>query len=150
MSEAKLWEHLRDAVGGLWDVQRHEPSALTASADVPDVSYSTTHHGWIELKFVAEAPKRGGPVRLPHFTPGQRGWLTRHGKRGGKCFVLLQVGTVYFLFSWKSAWKLGDLTLEELSREALVIWGNGIVVSSFLDALEGVTTEGRPGAGAGT
>lgn len=138
--EAALWQHLHSAMGGLWEAQRHEDRL---QADIPDVSYSTTHHGWIELK-VADKPKRPStPVRVDHFTAGQRNWLTRHGRRGGKCFILLQVGPAYFLFSWTSARVIGDLTLEGLAKEALAIWGNGILPGAFLDALEGVTPQGR-------
>jgi hypothetical protein len=140
--EQKLWAHLARQVGGAWEAERIEHKL---NSGIPDVAYSTTHHGWIELK-VGQRPARATtPVRLPHFTEDQRNWITRHGRRGHRVFILLQVEDVYFLFGWRSAHKVGNLTAIELYEEALITWTRAIEPVSFLAALEGETPTGLVG-----
>lgn len=61
----------------------------------PDVNYV---EGWIELKWAAKWPPRGGPLRLPHFTSEQRVWHLQRRNAGGVSWVLLQVGDEWLLF----------------------------------------------------
>lgn len=124
MSEARLWEYLRDGMGPRWVAQRHEDKYSTG---IPDVSYSTNCHGWIELKYVAKPPaKTTNAVPVPHFTAAQRNWIRQHGGRGGKCWVLLQVEKTYFLLSWDLAPMVGLSTFAELKRNASRSWENAI------------------------
>ena len=124
MSENALWKYLRDGMGATWESQRHEDKLSTG---IPDVSYSTTLHGWIELKFIAEPPKRASTIlRIPHYTAEQRNWLERHGKRGGRCFLLLQVGREYLLFDWTGALSVGRVTMDELRAIAVARWSGRI------------------------
>lgn len=133
MSEADLWKYLRDGMGATWESQRHEDKLSTG---IPDVSYSTTCHGWIELKFVATPPKRPGtPLRIPHYTAEQRNWLERHGKRGGRCFLLLQVEREYLLFNWSGAQSVGRVALDELRTVAVARWSGRIDFHSLRQIL---------------
>lgn len=124
MSEARLWQYLRDGMGARWAAQRHEDKYSTG---IPDVSYSTNCHGWIELKYVARPPvKATNLVPVPHFTAAQRNWIRQHGSRGGRCWILLQVEKTYLLFSWELAPMVGFSTLSELKRSASRGWENTI------------------------
>lgn len=133
MSEARLWEYVRDGVGPLWEAQRHEDRH---SLGIPDVSYSTDHHGWIELKYLPAAPKRPTTImKVDHFTAEQRNWLTKHGRRGGHCFILLQVGACYLLFSWADARKIGQMTFDEHKKTALTVWEGRMNFTEFVARL---------------
>ena len=124
MSEAALWQHLRDGMGGGWLAQRHEDK-LTAG--IPDVSYSINRHGWIELKFLPSPPKRADSIlRIDHFTVDQRNWLKNHGSRGGLCFVFLQVAKCYMLFDWTKVDQIGEVTYAEHRSLADGLWDKKI------------------------
>lgn len=110
-------------MGSLWDAQRHEDKHSTG---IPDISYSTTVHGWVELKYLESPPKKGGVMKIDHFTASQRNWLTRHGKRAGHCFILVQVGSKYLLFSWEACPHIGRVTYEEHLALAVKVWDDGI------------------------
>jgi hypothetical protein len=61
-----------------------------AHPGTPDLNYL---HGWIELKCADAWPHRPTtPLRLPHFTPQQRVWLSRRHRAGGRAHLLLRVG----------------------------------------------------------
>ena len=66
------------------------------SKDTPDIFFSIgSRAGVIELKRVSEWPKRPNtPIRLNHFTPGQKNFLRRHQQN---TFLFLQVADEYFL-----------------------------------------------------
>lgn len=54
---------------------------------------------WIELKDLDAFPKRGGVVRINHFTSDQRIFLLEMGEIGIGSFLLVRVGTnQYYLF----------------------------------------------------
>jgi hypothetical protein len=86
----------------------------------PDVNYI---HGWIELKYVKNWPKRGGVLKLDHFTPTQKAWILRRRIAGGLVFVLLCVGNEWVLFSGLQAVKyLGISDRKTLIDNCLVFW----------------------------
>jgi hypothetical protein len=99
----------------------------------PDVNYV---EGWIELKWLRAWPKRPTTkVRLDHpLTQEQRVWLTKRWRAGGNCYVLLQVGREYLLFTGQdAACSLGDSTREELETYAIMVWHNGLNRAEFLE-----------------
>ena len=59
----------------------------------PDVNYTG---GWLELKFAREWPRRGGPLKLAHFTPQQNAWIVRRVHAGGVVAVVLKVGKEWY------------------------------------------------------
>lgn len=62
----------------------------------PDLDYT---HGSIELKYLPEWPKRASTkVRLPEFTGEQVAWLTRRWEKGGLAWLLVRVGSEWFLW----------------------------------------------------
>lgn len=120
MSEARLWQYLRTGMGSAWEAQRHEDK-LTSG--IPDVSYSMSRHGWIELKYLSTKPKRAeSPLKIDHYTVDQRNWLTRHGSRAGLCFLLLQVEKTYMLFDWTKAMEIGTVPYARHLEMASAVW----------------------------
>lgn len=85
-----MWDDLRPLLAGL-DPVRIENLVGTGT---PDVNYT---EGWIELKYVARWPPRGGPLRIDHFTTEQRAWHIRRRKAGGKSYVLVKIGQMEWL-----------------------------------------------------
>jgi hypothetical protein len=133
MSEHRLWLYLRDNMASSWEAQRHEDRLSTG---IPDVSYSMLHHGWIELKYLAAAPKKAStPMRIEHYTTDQRNWIMRHGSRGGLVFLLLQVGRDYLLFDWTRAREIGQVTFAEHCAMAAKHWAGRINWSELSYAL---------------
>lgn len=98
MSEDAFKHYIIEGMGRRWDYQRHEDRY---SEGIPDFSYALEGvNGWIETKYVKSFPS--DPKReliLHHFTPSQVNWLRKRGSYGGHCFVFIQVGKEYFLFS---------------------------------------------------
>jgi hypothetical protein len=120
MSEHRLWEYLRDGMGGAWAAQRHEDKLSTG---IPDVSYSISRHGWIELKYISTKPSKSTSIlRIPHYTEDQRNWLTSHGSRAGLCFLLLQVEKTYMVFDWTKAWRVATLPYADHEAMATAMW----------------------------
>jgi hypothetical protein len=78
----------------------------------PDVNYV---EGWLELKWLERWPVRGGVVNIKHFTPQQRIWLKRRWNKGGRVYLLLNVGRDWLLFNGLVASSvIGNMNKEEL------------------------------------
>lgn len=82
---------------------------------------------WIELKWVADWPKRNGRLDIKHFTKEQRLWLRQNGRAGGKSFVLLQVYNQWFLLNgiW-AADNIGEADQEAINEGALLTFTGNI------------------------
>ena len=91
----------------------------------PDVNYV---EGWIELKWDREFPKKDDSVfKIDHFSPQQRVWLHRRHRKGGKCWLLLQVGKEWFLFDGMTAFEIvGKVCRQELVKRASWYSKNGL------------------------
>lgn len=117
-------QHMRQVV---IDVLRPlDPISVENSAypGTPDVNYV---EGWIELKYAEAWPVRGGILRIDHFTPQQRVWLTKRARRGGNVFLLLQVGQQWLLFDGQTgAQRVGYEAREALEAVALRNWPKGL------------------------
>ena len=86
-TEKQLWFYINGKMSPYWAAQRHEDKH---SKGIPDVSFSMSKvNGWIELKTVVMG--KSGNVDLSHFTVEQKQWLKRHGRRGGHCFLLIEI-----------------------------------------------------------
>lgn len=73
---------------------------------VPDVNFNG---GWIECKFKESWPRDADtkPVRFKHpVMPGQKVWLRRRVRKGGRCFLTAKIGTEWF---W---WNLNNFDLD--------------------------------------
>jgi hypothetical protein len=117
MNESAFWRSIRKKfLEDLRDLRKDfKRIENNVSSGTPDVNYCIEgEEGWIELKHAKEWPKRGGPLKLKHFTPEQRLWIHTRQKAGGKAFVLLKVAKDYFLF-WDC-----DGVGQNLNREELI------------------------------
>ena len=117
MSEAKLQEKVLKDLEKLDAIPVENPK----KPGTPDINYLD---GWIELKWLPKFPKKLTTiVRFPKFTPQQRVWLLKRNMKGGKCFVLAHVDTLYFLFAGVFASKeLGRITKIHMLHHALKVW----------------------------
>ena len=121
-----------------WAAQRHEDKHTKG---IPDVSYSMNGvNGWIELKTVEVG--KAGKVSIPHFTTEQRQWLKRHGRRGGHCFLFVEItnskqlwSSLYVLVPYDKIDTVGDLALEEMIQLSSYHSFDGMDLARFMDAL---------------
>lgn len=135
MSEERLWEYIRNGMKHKWEAQRHEDKYSTG---IPDISYSTNHHGWIELKYLKSKPSGHDTVmRIKHYTAQQRNWLKKHGRKGGKCFILLQVDKCYMIFTWDQCAIVGSTNYDGHINVAKKIWQHSINWDELLEILNG-------------
>lgn len=112
MGEGKHWR----------EATRHEDSS---SAGIADVSYVSKEgqHGWIELKKLDAWPVyETTPLRIDHYSDFQRIFLKRKGRRGGYCWILVQVARDYFLLDWLVAQDLGRMCRAEIEEKAAGFW----------------------------
>lgn len=102
----------------------------------PDVNYAD---GWIELKWKRSWPKKPESiVQLPHFTPWQRRWLKKRYEisRAGACWLLLQVGREWMLFTGRDAADyVGLVGREGLYKVARVRWTSGLKDKELIECL---------------
>jgi hypothetical protein len=109
----------------------------------PDVNYIG---GWVELKWMKRWPKNAdtSPVLLDHFTPQQRAWLRLRWKRGGRAYLLLQVGKEWLLFEgpWAAA-NLGRVTRPELRKGAIGSWMNGLKAQELTALFSGASESSK-------
>jgi len=86
-------------------------------AGTPDVNHK---YGWIELKSIEAWPKRGGPLRIEHFTPGQRAWLAKRTKAGGLAHLLIKVENDWVLLDGiVAALSVGELDRDQLMERSV-------------------------------
>lgn len=70
---------------------------------VPDVNYTL---GWLELKWLKEFPKRETTaVKIPHWSPSQKAWISKRLKAGGRVHVLIQCKREWVLLGGEKAIK---------------------------------------------
>lgn len=131
-SEAQTWsDHVRPVLYAA-NLDPHRVENAVALG-MPDVNY---RDGWIELKYAPEWPKRGGPLRIPHYTPQQRVWLLRRWRARGNAFLLLRVnGSEFFLFDGVTAQDVGELTREQLITRAQAYSNDGFEFPIFVPVL---------------
>lgn len=65
---------------------------------IPDLHVRTEVKDiWIELKQLSSLPIKGN-IKIP-WRPGQRKWIMDHQELGGTSFLLLTIGTSWFMYS---------------------------------------------------
>lgn len=115
--EGGMWDALRPLMKGLHPVRIESP----ITPGIPDVCWCM---GMLELKYAKRWPPRGGPLRIDHFTPEQRNWLTARRRAGGNAKLLLKVGeSEWLLFDGlAAAVYLGHEPRERLYQIVLARW----------------------------
>lgn len=87
---------------------------------MPDVNYV---EGMIELKQLKAWPKRETtPVRIRHFTIGQKAWLAKRWAAGGNAYLLLEISKTFLLYNGNDVYKIGTLTEKQLRELAASVW----------------------------
>lgn len=126
MNEATLRNYVRKGLLAKGILTTHHEDALNSG--IPDLSYSGNGvHGWIELKWLEAWPKRDDTiVRIPHYTKEQKHFLLSRGRAGGRCWLLLRVGTrEHLLFDHEAAQFVGAQTHSGLIAFA-DMWDEGL------------------------
>lgn len=86
----------------------------------PDVNYAG---GDIELKRVPAVRSEDAVVRVPHFSPQQRVFLTLRKRAGGRAHVLIMVGSEWILLDGLVAAQcLGTTSLRHLKHVCDYMW----------------------------
>jgi len=132
MSEANMRQNLCDRLKKLDAIAVENP----ARPGTPDINFIG---GWIECKWLRAWPKRVGTVvKLDHpLSKGQKIWINRRNRRGGKAWVMLQCGREWLLFNGGLACLyLGMRTRAELYSQARAVWKNGLDTEELTAILE--------------
>lgn len=119
-----------------WKAVRIENSVRAGTPDVYFTMKDNGRMGWMELKYEPHWPaKDKTPLKINHFTPEQRLFLTIHGRIGANIWLFLQVNQDYFLLSWDVAIKIGELTRSNLIQEGYH-WPNKLVFPELKKVLK--------------
>ncbi len=132
MAESDMRKNLCDRLKKLDAIAVENP----ARPGTPDVNFIG---GWIELKWLRHWPKRvGTPVKLDHpLLSGQKVWIRRRNRRGGRAWVMLQCGREWLLFKGDAACDfLGTSTRQELYRHVYHVWRTGLDADELIAILE--------------
>lgn len=142
MSESDTWDHLRNAMDGLWHVQRHEDKWSTG---IPDLSFGVRGvSGWIEMKFLSELTVEQYhrfDFDFAHFRSDQRNWLTARGDHThNRVYVFLQLGTgvsrAFYLWRWPELKAvLGKKRFSAVEATALGVWPGRVIPGEFVRAI---------------
>jgi hypothetical protein len=126
LPEQRLYDWLVRRIGHLAHltrvenrVKRDTPDLYVAFNQIPGGRWS----GWIEMKALADYPIRPKtPIKLGHWTTGQRYWATRHRSCGGQVALLVEIATTGDLYLFRAAdvWQhIDQWTRDEWVRHAL-------------------------------
>lgn len=87
----------------------------------PDVNHTG---GWIELKAIEAWPVRPTtPLRIPHFTPEQRVWLTRRWRADRRAWLFILVANDWLLFEGETGARIvGHTPRADLLTHAIARW----------------------------
>lgn len=116
MSEARLWDRLRAAVGHAGHFARVENAV---GPGYPDVNYCVkTVEGHIELKFRFDEPKR---IDTAVFGNGglrddQIAWISTRCRHGGRVWILVQVKKTLYLLPGSCALVFNSLTCHDIDK----------------------------------
>ena len=134
--EQKLWDWLRARMDGHWFHERIE-NRLQPNAPDLYISHPATGPMWIELKVLPAWPaRRGTPIALPHWTPGQRNWMRTHRIWGGKaCLLLWVIETDELFFIDTPDWP--TITRSQMTERYFNTSRRNCSTDTILDALWG-------------
>ena len=122
MSESRLWDRLRGAIGRSGHFVRLE---FNPEAGIPDVDYCVHgEEGKIELKHVNRRPSREGTAV---FTNGglrdqQVVWIHQRVRHGGRVWILPQIGERLFLVPGSYCRGFNGMTYHQIEKVA--VWSN--------------------------
>lgn len=101
----------------------------------PDVNYAD---GWIELKMLKKWPAREHtPVKIRHFTPQQKIWISDRWEAGGAVYLLIQVNKTFLLYNGCDVQEIGSVTRERMIELAARQWeGLAALKEGLIQCLE--------------
>jgi hypothetical protein len=136
LPEQRLYDWFQRTLGAAAFIERVENRV---KRDTPDlyIAEATRHlRGWVELKVLPEWPVRATtPVRLAHWTTGQRYWANRHSLHGGQCWLLVWIEGEVFVFNAATAAMSMDWTRAEWHEFGQVVEVRNARAVDLLDAL---------------
>lgn len=133
MSEASLWDRIRDNVGHMGHFTRLE---FNPDAGVPDVDYCVKSvEGKIELKYREDQPARD---RTPVFKNGglrdsQIAWIYTRVRHGGRVWILAQVYRTLYLVPGTHARTFNTYSLDALAEAALWLGASPLPSKGWTD-----------------
>lgn len=130
-TESTLWRYLKTGMTGKWLATRIESCAGNG---VPDVAYTVKNkHGWMELKYIKEWPKRESTkIKLP-LRPEQKLWIATRGKLADGVWVMCKIDNDYYLLDYELAILACDgWTRSEWDMLSNLNWENGINFDELL------------------
>lgn len=116
MSEKDLSRTFCELTKRLDPIRVENGMTYAQAIGTPDINISTG--AWIELKALKAWPKKGGPLRIPHFTDEQKNWARRRMAAGGEVFLLVKVRSEWFIFDGDAYQDVGNMTREEMIEAA--------------------------------
>jgi hypothetical protein len=136
LPEQKLYDWFRRTIGPAAFVERVENRVKRDTPDLYIAEVTRAMRGWVELKVLPEWPRRATtPVRLEHWTTGQRYWANRHSLHGGQGWLVVQVQEEVYVFNAATAAISMDWTRAEWSEFGRVVVMRNARTVHLLDAL---------------
>ena len=126
--------HMR---GRVLQLLRHLDAMAVENPARPGTADVNYIEGWIELKQLRRWPRSPSDiVPCGHFRPGQRVWIRRRARKGGRVHVLLQVHADWLLLpgGW-AADNLGHTTRLQLEDAAVGVWQGRLNGKEFVKCL---------------
>ena len=136
LPEQRLYDWFRRTIGPAAFIERVENRVKRDTPDLYIAEATLALRGWVELKVLPAFPKRATtPVRLEHWTTGQRYWANRHSLHGGQCWLVVQVQEEVYVFNAATAAISMDWTRAEWEEFGRVIVMRNARTAQLLDAL---------------
>ena len=141
LPEQRLYDWMQRKIGHCAMLERVENRV---KKDTPDLYLAANHEGkalrgWVELKVLDRFPARASiPVKINHWTTGQRYWALRHAKHGGITWVVVaveDVGKVYVFDAVELAQHEGVWTMADWGSFGQVLDRRDAKAAQVLDAL---------------
>jgi hypothetical protein len=136
LPEQRLYDWFQRTLGAAAFIERVENRVKRDTPDLYIAEATRRLRGWVELKVLPEWPVRATtPVRLAHWTCGQRYWANRHAIHGGQCWLVLQVDGEVFVTNATTVDRKVEWTRDDWYARAVVIPTRNARAVDLLDAL---------------
>lgn len=122
LPEQKLWDDLRNSLGGGWFPRRIEDKL---GGGLPDLSFTGRKRrcAWMELKVLPNLPAEGGIRKfdIAHFSAEQRGFGLEISRHGGQSawWLMTRVGPIDHLHRANVIDMLGEVNYTTFRKRAV-------------------------------
>jgi len=134
MSEARLWQRMRDGVTGRCFAQRIENLVGAGMPDVILHCRATGQSAWVELKHRPLYPiRRSTPVfNGDHgLRPDQKAWIYERAMGGANIWIIAQCNKDLYVLDGKIARDLELLSREALAEHKCCAWITQAIVTPW-------------------